>query len=291
VPASLVTGPLSNSQIIGAPGFFPTVWSWIKRWFDPITVSKIFILSQQDMKPTLEKYIAPENIPRKYGGTLDYEFGMLPVLEPAIRDVFVPASASDPTVPAGPIKWKENAAGELELLAVGSENGARRDAVVGKIKGDFGFMYGISRANTQIDWAEENVLSTTGTATQPLEDGDPELGRELLDGGSGAQTPANGDVEAGGRVVPVVVGGAGETAAAVPASTDEAGAVAAVAVEEQATSAEAVEADAARPVADLETGSGTAVAAPRQAEEHRAPDAAGSTTYVEQAKDAVTAAA
>src|ERR1700722_15413767 len=85
----------SVDQIIGAPSFFPTVWSWIKRWFDPITVSKIFILSQQDMKKTLETYIAPENIPRKYGGTLDYEFGMLPVLEPAIRDMFVSA-ASDP---------------------------------------------------------------------------------------------------------------------------------------------------------------------------------------------------
>ena len=32
-------------QIIGAPAFFPTVWGWIKRWFDPNTTSKIFILS------------------------------------------------------------------------------------------------------------------------------------------------------------------------------------------------------------------------------------------------------
>src|SRR5438034_8056022 len=29
------------NQIIGAPSFFPTVWGWIKRWFDPVTTSKI----------------------------------------------------------------------------------------------------------------------------------------------------------------------------------------------------------------------------------------------------------
>ena len=34
---------LDRIFIIGAPSFFPTVWGWIKRWFDPITVSKIFI--------------------------------------------------------------------------------------------------------------------------------------------------------------------------------------------------------------------------------------------------------
>ena len=29
---------LDRIFIIGAPSFFPTVWSWIKKWFDPITV-------------------------------------------------------------------------------------------------------------------------------------------------------------------------------------------------------------------------------------------------------------
>ena len=38
---------LTVPQIVGAPGFFPTVWGWVKLCFDPITVSKIFILSPQ----------------------------------------------------------------------------------------------------------------------------------------------------------------------------------------------------------------------------------------------------
>lgn len=29
---------LDRIFLLGAPSFFPTVWSWVKRWFDPITV-------------------------------------------------------------------------------------------------------------------------------------------------------------------------------------------------------------------------------------------------------------
>ncbi|KAJ5586266.1 hypothetical protein N7450_006053 [Penicillium hetheringtonii] len=36
---------LDRIFIIGAPAFFPTVWGWIKRWFDPVTTSKIFIFT------------------------------------------------------------------------------------------------------------------------------------------------------------------------------------------------------------------------------------------------------
>ena len=32
---------LDRIFIIGAPSFFPTVWGWVKRWFDPITVVSI----------------------------------------------------------------------------------------------------------------------------------------------------------------------------------------------------------------------------------------------------------
>ena len=55
---------LTVPQIVGAPGFFPTVWGWVKRWFDPITVSKIFILSPQNVYSTLSQYIDHDNIPK-----------------------------------------------------------------------------------------------------------------------------------------------------------------------------------------------------------------------------------
>ncbi|KAF2232760.1 CRAL/TRIO domain-containing protein [Viridothelium virens] len=122
---------LDRIFIIGAPSFFPTVWGWIKRWFDPITVSKIFILSNTNMKSTLEQYIDSENIPKKYGGKLDYEFGMMPVLEPAIQNSLKWSSESAPssqkTLPIGPIRWQEGANGEMEAMAVGSVDGKPRN--------------------------------------------------------------------------------------------------------------------------------------------------------------------
>jgi hypothetical protein len=221
---------LDRIFIIGAPSFFPTVWSWIKRWFDPITVSKIFILSQADMKATLEKYIAPENIPRQYGGTLDFEFGMLPVLEPAIQDALkwqdppklesatpsagsvgaavkggvgkiidkakgstdAPKEPEAKTFPIGPVKWRESRDGHLEAIAVGSEGGKRREIVLAEVQTDWTDIHGIARDNTPIDWTLEKIASTTGTSTQPTVDGDPNLGKDLADtASSGVNSPAD----------------------------------------------------------------------------------------------------
>jgi hypothetical protein len=156
------------------------------------------------MKATLEKYIAPENIPRKYGGTLDFKFGMLPVLEPAIADALdwtIPeaAAATAPTTengakvppkeavkgfPIGPIKWQASVPGTsetLDAIAVGSRGGKSRKDVIARLKTEWGFMHGIARENTPVDWAMEKVVSTSGVETQPVEEGDPEFGRELAD--------------------------------------------------------------------------------------------------------------
>ncbi|KAK9264412.1 hypothetical protein V1519DRAFT_427423, partial [Lipomyces tetrasporus] len=35
------------------------------------------------MNATLESFIDPANLPNKYGGELDFEFGQMPVLDPA----------------------------------------------------------------------------------------------------------------------------------------------------------------------------------------------------------------
>jgi hypothetical protein len=76
---------LDRIFIIGAPSFFPTVWNWIKRWFDPVTVSKIFILSSAEVQSTLETFMEPESIPSQYGGTLDFEWGDMPNLDEPAR--------------------------------------------------------------------------------------------------------------------------------------------------------------------------------------------------------------
>ncbi|KAJ5317880.1 hypothetical protein N7508_002388 [Penicillium antarcticum] len=78
---------LDRIFIIGAPSFFPTVWSWIKRWFDPGTTSKIFILSAAEVQPTLTSFMEPSSIPKQYGGELDWTWGEMPNLDEPARDL------------------------------------------------------------------------------------------------------------------------------------------------------------------------------------------------------------
>ncbi|KAJ5803953.1 uncharacterized protein N7518_000256 [Penicillium psychrosexuale] len=72
---------LDRIFIIGAPAFFPTVWGWIKRWFDPGTTSKIFILSASEVTPTLNSFMEPTSIPKQFGGELDWAWGDMPNLD------------------------------------------------------------------------------------------------------------------------------------------------------------------------------------------------------------------
>lgn len=171
---------LDRIFIIGAPSFFPTVWSWVKRWFDPITVSKIFILTDKNMKETLEQYIDIENIPKKYGGKLDFEFGDMPILEPAItarlqfQHPNVQKGAN--TIPTGPVKWEETLDGTVQAVAVGSEAGKPRRQVVASLKVDTSLkaMHASSIAGTTplVEKADPLLAptTTTGTHTQPADD-------------------------------------------------------------------------------------------------------------------------
>ncbi|PMD30679.1 CRAL/TRIO domain-containing protein [Hyaloscypha variabilis F] len=137
---------LDRIFIIGAPAFFPTVWGWIKRWFDPITTSKIFILSHHDLLPTLESFIDPANIPKKYGGQLDYTFGDKPVPDPAMEK-YISWEGERKEFPRGPMYWvNSNGDGkgkagkegfDMEALAVGAEGGKERREKVCRIATQF----------------------------------------------------------------------------------------------------------------------------------------------------------
>ncbi|ORY15906.1 CRAL-TRIO domain-containing protein [Clohesyomyces aquaticus] len=187
---------LDRIFIIGAPAFFPTVWGWIKRWFDPITVSKIFILSPQNVFPTLSQYIDPENIPKKYGGNLDFEFGMMPILEPAIDKVLQwenPALQNGKhTLPIGPIKWEESHDGTVKAVAVGSEKGGLRRTTICRLETPVSIkaMHGLATVNTPIDELELS-LTTDGTATQPpdTDDANIDIATPPTDSPTPAATP------------------------------------------------------------------------------------------------------
>ncbi|KAF2685644.1 CRAL/TRIO domain-containing protein [Lentithecium fluviatile CBS 122367] len=161
---------LDRIFIVGAPAFFPTVWGWVKRWFDPITVSKIFILSPANVFSTLSQYIDPDNIPKKYGGNLDFEFGDMPNLEPAIQEAIkweLPSvHKGRNTFPIGPIKWEDGENGAKKAIAVGSEQGKLRNTHILTIPNPVGAKAEVPVVNTPVDELELQLLGD-GTATQP----------------------------------------------------------------------------------------------------------------------------
>lgn len=94
---------LSTIAIVNAPSFFPTIWGWIKAtrllvretilltqtpqgWFDPGTRNKIHILGKNPAE-TLLKLIDAKDLPRQYGGTLEWEFSSEPNLDDAAKEV------------------------------------------------------------------------------------------------------------------------------------------------------------------------------------------------------------
>ncbi|KAK7417591.1 hypothetical protein QQZ08_011572 [Neonectria magnoliae] len=118
---------LDRIFIIGAPVFFSTVWGWVKRWFDPITVSKIFILGSHEVKPVLESFIDPRNIPKKYGGQLDYTFGQLGIPDPTWEGV-VAFENGYTAFPSGPLLWQDIDDGKrMACVALGSKAGVPRN--------------------------------------------------------------------------------------------------------------------------------------------------------------------
>ena len=99
----------------------PTIWNWVKGWIDPVTASKIQYLNPADVLTTLTSHIEIANVPKRYGGELDFECGMLPDLDPIIKEML-----GGKQYPPGPVKWIQGEGGDRIAVAVGSANGRKR---------------------------------------------------------------------------------------------------------------------------------------------------------------------
>ncbi|KAL8243863.1 hypothetical protein R6Q59_010121 [Mikania micrantha] len=65
---------LGKLYIINAPWGFSSVWSVVKGWLDPVTVSKIHILGGGYQSELLEQ-IPKENLPKEFGGSCQCQGG------------------------------------------------------------------------------------------------------------------------------------------------------------------------------------------------------------------------
>ncbi|KXJ95265.1 CRAL-TRIO domain-containing protein [Microdochium bolleyi] len=121
---------LDRIFIIGAPYFFSTVWGWIKKWFDPVTVSKIFILTAPEVVPVLSQFMEMKDIPKVYGGELEWEFFDDPTWDEGIMKACKWENGHN-TFPSGPKRWEAIEDGtRLQCYAVGYKDGQpRRDLV------------------------------------------------------------------------------------------------------------------------------------------------------------------
>ncbi|KAF3928604.1 hypothetical protein AA313_de0203717 [Arthrobotrys entomopaga] len=116
---------LEKVFVIGAPSGFTKIWDWAKGWFDAATVSKIYFLNSDNIAATLKEHIDVENIPKKYGGNLDWKFGDAPNLDSELRGMLKNAGCSDVPFTPGSLRWKE-VNGYHQVSVTGTEGGKRR---------------------------------------------------------------------------------------------------------------------------------------------------------------------
>lgn len=76
----------------------------------------------------------PADIPRKYGGEFDFDFGMPPSLDPEIKAMLTWLSKEDGEkyvdLPMGPMRWRNSGDGKRTAVAVGRVNGIERNCEV-----------------------------------------------------------------------------------------------------------------------------------------------------------------
>ncbi|KAJ8523258.1 hypothetical protein ONZ45_g350 [Pleurotus djamor] len=88
---------LHSIAVVNSPSFFPTIWGWIKGWFDEGTRNKIRVLGKNPGESLLE-LVNAKDLPKEYGGELSWTFTDEPSLD---ED----ATAVIGEMPKGPVKF------------------------------------------------------------------------------------------------------------------------------------------------------------------------------------------
>lgn len=140
-----------------------------------MTVSKIFILSHSEVLPVLSSFIDPSNIPKQYGGTLDFAWGQAPNLDPVIRDAadWEGAAKDNPAFPKGPAYWRPIDGGKrVECVAVGSVDKVERCVRVCTLP--VAFPEGEAETEAAVNGAAVPAVTTTDAKDAPADATEPE---------------------------------------------------------------------------------------------------------------------
>ena len=116
--------------VIGAPYFFPTIWALVTRWFDPATTRKIAVVPQAQVTAALTEVIQPDDLPVRFGGTLDWKFGDRPMPDAEVKAAV--GRLADGWVD-GPIRYISSPEGDV-LMAVGMQDGKVRREVLAELR-------------------------------------------------------------------------------------------------------------------------------------------------------------
>ncbi|KAG6860752.1 hypothetical protein C0995_007870 [Termitomyces sp. Mi166 len=94
---------LNTVAVVNSPSFFPTIWGWIKGWFDEGTRNKIHVLGK-DPGPTLRNLVHAHDLPKPYGGELEWKYEDEPNLDDDAKAVL------GGSMPKGPVIYVDGAA-------------------------------------------------------------------------------------------------------------------------------------------------------------------------------------
>ncbi|KAJ5295883.1 CRAL/TRIO domain-containing protein [Penicillium antarcticum] len=115
---------LARVFVVGAPAFFRSVWDAASQWFAPDTRSRISILASSKLKSSLLSQIDASDLPKEYGGELDWQWGDPPNLDSSTKelvDELYHKSERNEVFSKGPIIYED---GCIRLL--GSVDGSPR---------------------------------------------------------------------------------------------------------------------------------------------------------------------
>ena len=96
-------------------------------------MEKLFILTPEEVLPTLQQYVEMADIPQRFGGEFEFYHGMQPELDPAISDM-LKWQGSHTSLPKGPMKWTDEGWGRRAAVAVGSSGGRMRNEKIAVLR-------------------------------------------------------------------------------------------------------------------------------------------------------------